>query len=85
MDFSSFLRSKLFVILTIPFLFFISSTYVTAQFERSLDSLYQLNTSIERTRGFLGSAEELKMTREDYSKYMDAAQVLADKKKINCF
>ena len=61
-------------------LFFVIPSHLRAQFERSLDSLYQLNNSVERTRGFLGSAEELKLTREDYVKYMDAVQVLADKK-----
>lgn len=74
----NFLRFNFFLFLQF---FFVSSFQLNAQFERSLDSLYQLNTSIERTRGFLGSAEELKLPIEDYKRYMDAVQLLADKKK----
>lgn len=58
---------------------FIANSCCFAQYEKSLDSLYTLKTSIERTRGFLGSAEELKLSISDYKKYMDAARELAHK------
>lgn len=64
-----------FSITTFIILFFVN-TCCFAQYEKSLDSLYALKTDIERTRGFVGSAEELKMSRLEYKKYLDAARKL---------
>ncbi|RZL40923.1 MAG: hypothetical protein EOP00_25815, partial [Pedobacter sp.] len=67
-----------FSITTFIILFFVH-TCCFAQFEKSLDSISRLKTDIERTRGFVGSAEELKMSRLEYKKYMDAARKLGHK------
>ena len=72
------IKPKGFLIFILYFLF---PAHSKAQFERSLDSLYQLKTPIERSRGFLGSAEELKLEKEDYSRYMNAIEKLATDKK----
>lgn len=61
--------------------YFIANACSFAQYQKSLDSLYTLKTDIERTRGFVGSAEELKLSRADYKKYMDAARKLATQRK----